>query len=165
MWGDDDIRTDAKFTEYMQQDPEKAVRNLKDCITALRYMADPVISNTLLIQKNRVQARIDLLDQTIIPAMVKPGWQGYQPLGLAIRWHDWMHNRAQSAHIKVKTYVARWLRQLQESFATPVQRQNAQKGAEDGSTVAQDTLKFIEKIDILANEWNAYLENQWVPPF
>lgn len=171
MWGTSLIRTDDVMLGYIQQDPEKAVRNLKDCLMALRYLQDGTINARLLTQKTRVTNALALLDTQVIPTQMNPKLDAtMRPypatgLGLSGLWDTWIHNKARSAHTKVKTHITEGLRHLQDSYATPLQRNNAQQGINAGSTVAQETMDFIVKIDTLQQQYTLYTQNEWVPPF
>ncbi|KAI0459849.1 hypothetical protein F5B21DRAFT_511091 [Xylaria acuta] len=161
MWGTGAIRRDTVMRGYVSNvnKRQKAFQNLKDCMFALAYMRDPIVSNTLLLEKNRVRDRLAALDNNVVPTIARPGYRTWTSQGLAGLWDTFMSQRAIQARTKVETHINTWLQTLQDTYATPAQRQAAQ----GTSPVAQANQRFITKIDRLAQAWNAF--GQWIPPF
>ncbi|KAL8350543.1 hypothetical protein RB598_005715 [Gaeumannomyces tritici] len=163
MWGQGAIRRDSVMRRYIDNanTRQKAFQNLKDCMMALRYMRDPIVSNTLLLEKNRVRDRLNNLDTNVVAGLVRPGYRAWQQQGLSGLWDTFMHDRAVQARTKAETHISTWLGELMTRHASPAQRQQAQQGG--NSPLIQANARFIAKLDRMQQEWNA--QGQWVPPF
>lgn len=148
MWGQNRIRTPQTMNGYINNNPNKAVQNMKDVLTALRYMDDPAIRNRLVAQSARIEARLNLLDEIALPGWVKtsPGgaaWAQWVPIGLDDAWRPWIRGRFQSARDKAAAHINRYL---------PVME------ARGGSAV------LVNKLQILRQEWNAYSAQPFFNP-
>ncbi|KAI1109297.1 hypothetical protein F5Y14DRAFT_458446 [Nemania sp. NC0429] len=64
MWGTGAIRRDSAM---------RAFQSLKDCIMALDYLRDPIVNNTLVLEKNRVKSRLAAFDNTVVPTIMRAG--------------------------------------------------------------------------------------------
>ncbi|KAI1505939.1 hypothetical protein F5X99DRAFT_404485 [Biscogniauxia marginata] len=162
MFGTGAIRRDSTMQGYIQSvnKRQKAFQNLKDCMMALRYLRDPIVSNTLLLQKNRVRDRLSKLDNTVVPSIVRPMYNTWTPQSLAQLWDTFMSQKAIQARAKAETHISTWIGNLKNAYATPAQRQSAAQGT---TALDQANARFIAKIDKLEQEWNA--QGQWSPPF
>lgn len=156
MWGDDAINADGTMNSYEQSEPDRAVKNIKDVISAYKYHQIQEISANLLKQKNRVGNMFDQMDS--LPSFPAPsGNQPYQKIGLKAAWDTWISGRAQLARSKAETYMRQWLESLQNGYASEYQRQIAEDNP--------DVQELIDKIDALAKEVDSTLKNRWNPPF
>ena len=152
MWGNGNIRNDATMRQYLLQDPDTAIKNLKDTITAIRYHADPIISARLIQQKDRVGNMLNEMDIQCVPGIVRTVRAGkyrqWQPQGLQQRWNTWI--RAYTL-TKAISHVETWLPQLEQAYATPTQRDNSIRGNDNAEAVV--ARYRMSKIDTLRNQW------------
>lgn len=162
MWGRNQINSDTTMHNYQTQDPDRAFKNIKDVITALRYHSDATVNANLLAQRNRIGARLELLDTAIVPTIQKPNHRTWTAVGLRAQWDEWTKTRALQAHEKAIAYIDDYRDKLDLAYATQYQRENAQQGGDDPQAVASRAL--IAKIDALNNEWKNNRPN-WVRPF
>lgn len=165
MWGKNDINSDTTMGTYEKNEPDKAVKNIKDVMTALKYLQDATVSQRLVLQKNRVGVMLNQMDTVYVPQVRKTSRNGafanWQAVGLQNQWNTWIRGRADVVRGKAETYISTYIAQLQEGYATPTQRDNANKGGNDPAAVAARTL--IGKIDAISAEWNN--QARWNNPF
>lgn len=156
MWGTGAIRNAETMRQYLLQDPNTAIKNLKDTITAIRYHSDPTISARLVLQKDRVGAMLQQMDTQVVPGIVKTDRSGtrfgpWQPQGLQQRWNAWMRGRATYALNKAVVHVDTWLPQLEQAYATPALNDVANRGGNDPEAVTARAR--ILRITTLRNQW------------
>ena len=168
MWGTGAIRNDDTMRQYLLQNPNTAIKNLKDTITAIRYHTDPTISARLVLQKDRVGNMLNQMDTQVVPGIVRTGRAGtqfgqWQPQDLQQEWNRWIRGRAAEALVKAIGHVDKWLPQLEQAYATPVQRDNADRGGD--SREAVNARIRIGKIDTLRNQWTGNNRPIWPNPF
>jgi len=151
LWG-----TDPARNEYTLQDYAGWGNNLfqyvKNSISNIKYHIDPTIRGHLVRQKNRIGARLNLLENTYLNTYNKPidGQQRtWKPLGLQAEWNTFVRGKAATAITQAFTLVENSLRALEDGYATPAQRNLANRGGPD----AQNEKDFIAKIDALRAEW------------
>ncbi|KAL8857176.1 MAG: hypothetical protein Q9178_006231 [Gyalolechia marmorata] len=147
MWGTDNINSEETMTDYQTQRPEKAIKNLKDVLSAMKYHQDPVVRTHLINQAARVETKLD--DMERILAMKT----GYQPANLGARWRTWIRGRADLARTKAETYLTTHLQTLQDGYTSEYQQQ---------PQFSPDKV-LLEKINRLA----AAIANRqpWINPF
>ena len=118
---------------YEQQTPDKAIKNLKDVLSALKYHQIPAVSTTLVNQANRVGKMFQTMETELASR------QGYKFLGLQAAWNVWIKGRADRARTRAETYLTDNLQKLKNGYASDYQR--------DPKFAGEDLLK---KIDALA---------------
>lgn len=165
MWGRHTINADATMTSYMQAEPDRAVRNLKDVMTALKYMQDTTINARLVAQKERVAARLKALDEDKMPNWnrVQSGgtWKKWESKDLEGKWNEFMKKQGQNARDKAVAYMDYNLERLEDAYVTESNQKQADKPGEQN-----ELLKVrLEKMKKLREEWNRYKPNAWKNPF
>ena len=115
MWGESLINRDDTIMGYIHQEPLKAVKRLKDVLTAYRYHQDATISDNLKKQSQRVSEALDKMDRIELPKLnykgqkVKP----YKTLGFKKRWDEWIKSRAERANKRTMMYLDQYIEQMQ----------------------------------------------------
>ncbi|KAL8730716.1 MAG: hypothetical protein Q9166_003908 [cf. Caloplaca sp. 2 TL-2023] len=116
MWGKKDINSDETMTNYEQQTPDKAVKNLKDVISAYKYHKVPTVSTYLVNQANRVGNMFQQMENSI--AASDPG---YQRLNLQSKWKTWIKGRGDRARTRTETYVVDYTKKLRDGYTSEYQ--------------------------------------------
>ncbi len=143
MWGTGAINQDTTMTGYEQQTPERAVKNIKDVLSAYKYHQFNEVNNILVAQVGRVATMLNQIEQYLasITVTTRAGtFATYQPMGLGAQWRTFMNGRAAMARSKAETYMDDWVQSLQNGYATPYLRDHADAAG----------LALIDKIDHLA---------------
>lgn len=117
MWGRNAINSDVTMQGYEQQDPNKAIKNLKDVLSALKYHQIPAVSTILVDQANRVGNMFQTMETELAN---RPG---YQALGLQAAWNTWIKGRADLARTKAETYLTDYIQKLNDGYGSDYQRQ------------------------------------------
>lgn len=131
---------------YEQQNPDKAIKNLKDVLSALKYHQIPAVNTIIVAQANRVGNMFQIMETELAKR------QGYQALGLQAAWNTWIRGRTDLARTKAETYLTDYLRKLKDGYASDYQRQ----------TQYADTV-LLGKIDALAAAITG--RTAWANPF
>lgn len=71
MFSKDEINSDKTIIGYVRADPYRAVKNIKDVISALKYMGDTTTRQAFIGQKRRIAARLKELDEEVMPKVQK----------------------------------------------------------------------------------------------
>ena len=165
IWSKGNINADETMKQYMEADPDRAVRNLKDVMSAMKYMQDPTIKERLIKEKKRVAARLKELDEDKMPKLVRhtgdEKWSTWKSQGLEAKWNTFIKERATNAKDKAVKYLDDNIKDLRESYVTSTNKEQA-KGP---SEAARQLKTIIEKIEKLDAEWKRYKPNSWTNPF
>lgn len=89
---------------YIQQDPDKAIKNIKDVLMAYKYHQQPTIATYWQNQKNRVGNMLDRMDQ-LIPSKQDPSYDTYVSMNLKSEWKTWIKGRVIFARQKAVKYM------------------------------------------------------------
>lgn len=149
MWGDQAINDDNTMNEYLGNTPERAIKNVKDVITAYRYHQIQKIQNNLVAQSNRVRDMFDTMDTAILAKN-----PSYQKLNLGPLWASWMRGRADRARTRAETYTKQWVNALKTGYGTESQRETADA----------DRKILLSKIDALDTEVTNVINGGWPNP-
>ena len=103
--------------DYEQQTPDKAIKNLKDVLSALKYHQIAGVNTILVTQANRVGNMFQTMETELAN---RPG---YQPLGLQAAWKTWIKGRADRARTRAETYLTDNMRKLKDGYGSDYQRQ------------------------------------------
>jgi hypothetical protein len=162
MWGTTAIHTDETANGYMQQDPGRAIKSIKDLISAMKYMQHPAIHSRLVAQKQRIAARLKELDEIRMPAFQRhtgtSNWHQWTSRGLETMWNQFARSSAASAKTKAVDYIEWILRELKDTYDSPTNRYQASQGNVELRTL-------LGKIDAIEAEWNRYQPISWGNPF
>lgn len=166
MWGRKAINSDDTMNSYMQSAPDRAVKNLKDVMTALRYMQDSTINTRLIAEKERVGARLKELDEDKMPNWARDdadgnAWGRWERKDLQGKWNQFMKQQAENAKDKAVRYMTDNLRNLEDAYVTPSNEKLADMPGEENETLKT----LLEKIKKIREEWDAYKPNAWGNPF
>ncbi|SPO07096.1 related to chitinase [Cephalotrichum gorgonifer] len=167
MFKNGPINSDTTMMDYIRQDPDKAIKNIKDVMTALKYMGDSTIRSTFIAQKERVAARLKELDEDIMPNVQKPdtreglSWGRWKSQGMEGRWNTFMKDKTATALFKAKKHIDDYTLALKDGYA----KESDRKAAEADTDVARDAARLIDKIDKLDAEWKRYKPLVWSNPF
>ncbi|KAF2856398.1 glycoside hydrolase family 18 protein [Plenodomus tracheiphilus IPT5] len=153
LWDKDPARNTLTLQDYAGWG-DNLFQYVKNSMTVIRYHNDPIIHGHLVRQKNRIGARLNLLDNTLLPAIqknVRGQPRTWRPLGLQAEWNTFMRTRAATAVTDAFLLVEASLTALEEGYATQQQLNMAQRS--NGGQEAQNERDFIRKIDALRTEW------------
>ncbi len=170
MWGKSAINSAVTMDGYEKSTPDRVVKNIKDVISALKYMRDVTISQILVAQKNRVGGMLEQMDRNYVPNIqktdgAKQNYARWQYIGLQGHWNTFMRGRADFARTKAESYINTYLEHLETGYVNPVAIENANLGASASppDPQAQAALVLIGKIQALRKE----VDNMptWTNPF
>ncbi|KAJ2970004.1 hypothetical protein NUW58_g9829 [Xylaria curta] len=165
MWGRKAINADDTMNSYMQSEPDRAVKNLKDVMTALKYMQDPTINSRLKAEKERVAARLKELDEDKMPNWNRQqggkAWGRWEKKDLADEWNKFMKQQAEKAKDKAVKYMDDNLKNLEEAYVTSYNEKQADRPGEENQVLKT----LLEKIKKLREEWTRYKPISWTNPF
>lgn len=144
------INDDNVMVGYIQQDPDKAIKNLKDVLMAYKYHQQPNITKYWQSQKNRVGDMLERMDQ-LIPSKQAPSYDTYVSMNLKSEWNIWIEGRVTFARQKAVQYMQNWIKNLKDGYIPS-----------DRSKLDSDVLKRIEKIEkldaaitkVIGTAWN-----------
>lgn len=164
--GDPTIQTDDTMLKY-EGEGNRAVKNLKDVMTAMKYLQDGTVAQRLTQQKDRIAARFRELDVNQLPNWTRLDSKGkaygrWQSLGLEGRWNTFIRDKCATARTKAVTHIDDHLPKLREAYISDFKRGEADKQAATGDTGLKDLIEKIEKIEA---EWTRYKPISWTNPF
>jgi chitinase len=152
IWGASVARNEYTLQDYAGWG-NNLFKYVKDSISVLKYHATPAVQAILVRQKNRIGARLNLLETTYLNNIHKDVGGGvtdtWASLGLQAQWNTYMRTRTGEAILKGFANVETYLAGLEEGYGTPLQRQAAQGTSAEAA--AERT--FLAKIDAARNEW------------
>lgn len=150
MWGNVVINDDNVMVGYIQQDPDKAIKNVKDVVMAYKYHLQPDIATYWRNQVKRVGDMLERMDQ-LIPQKQDPSYETYQSMNLKTEWNTWISGRVYFAQHKAKQYMENWIAKLKDGYIPA-----------DTSKITDDiVLKRIEKIKKLDEAIKAVVGTAW----
>ncbi|KAM3079706.1 hypothetical protein ACMFMG_006117 [Clarireedia jacksonii] len=146
-------------------EPDRAVKNMKDVMTAMKYLGDSTINTRLKAEKERVAARLKELDETKMPSWVRKtgnnDWAKWTSKDLEGKWNIFMKKQATKAKDKAVKYMDDNMKSMKAAYVTKYNKDQAEKpGAEN-----EALKKLIEKIEKLETEWIRYKPISWANPF
>lgn len=160
MWGEHDIRTEEKMREYVQVEPNKGMKNLKDVITAIRYHQHPTIHANLQRQSRRIGEMLDRLDSVELPKVtVRYGGRNpvelakYQKKDLKKMWDDWIQARAEIPRSKAELHLDRYFEAMEPFIQV------------DDSKADPDIAALGHRVKKLGEEIEKVKQNPWRNPF
>lgn len=118
MWGRNAINSDQTMLDYVQQTPDKSIKNLKDVLSALRYHQIPAVSTILVAQAKRVGDMFQTMETELAKNRPK-----YQPAGLQAAWQSWIKGRADRARTRAETYLTENMQKLIDGYGSAYQGQ------------------------------------------
>lgn len=151
MWGNTAINIDDVMVGYIQQDPDKAIKNIKDVLMAYKYHQQPTIATYWQNQKNRVGNMLDRMDQ-LIPSKQDPSYDTYVSMNLESEWNTWINGRVIFARQKAVQYMQYYITKLKDGYLE----------SDRSKITDSDVLKRIEKIEkldaaitqVIGTAWN-----------
>ncbi|TKA63461.1 hypothetical protein B0A49_09919 [Cryomyces minteri] len=161
MWGRNAINDDSTMAEYLGNEPDRAIKNIKNVLTALVYHRDGQISQILVNQARRVEQMMGDLDTIYLPAMNRQtrgaNYAHWKPVGLQQYWRQWMRGRADIARVKATTYIEKYMRALQDGYNSPsIQefiRQHPNDPASQTGTVLINKINHLQQTVDNAPAW------------
>lgn len=112
MWGKStSINLDQTTTDYGQQQPDRAVKNLKDGLSALKYHQDPTIGALLVNQANRVGNMFNQMETNLVAQAVVIRSTIYRPSGKC-----GFKSRADRARTSADTHLTENLKKLKAGY-------------------------------------------------
>ncbi|KAI0443525.1 carbohydrate-binding module family 18 [Xylaria telfairii] len=164
---DPTIQNESTMDQY-EGEGDRAVKNLKDVMTAMKYLQDSTIASRLKAQKERIAARLKALDEDKMPKLnrflrnTQIPYGKWQPQMLETRWNTFISNKCATARTKAITHIDEHLSRLMDAFVNDFQKEQAEKQSKKGD----DHLKnLIEKIEKFQAEWARYKPISWTNPF
>ncbi|KAI0595746.1 carbohydrate-binding module family 18 [Biscogniauxia sp. FL1348] len=164
--GDATIQNDDTMAQYVGEGG-RAVKNLKDVMTAMKYLQDSTIATRLRAQKERIAARLRDLDTVELPNWRRTKRNGdsygtWVPVSLEGKWNTFISNKCATARSKAITHIDSYLGILKDGYVTDFKKDQAEKQAAQGDTSLKDLIDKIEKLDA---EWTRYKPLSWTNPF
>ncbi|KAI0203159.1 carbohydrate-binding module family 18 [Astrocystis sublimbata] len=162
---DPTIQNDDTMKQY-EGDGDRAVKNLKDVMTAMKYLQDGTIDTRLRAQKVRIANRLRELEQ-IMPTWVRKDTKGqsfgqWQPMGLEGRWNTFIRDKCATARTKAVSHINDHMVNLRNGYVNDYQKDQAKKQSANGDDTLKDLIEKVEKIDA---EWTRYRPLSWTNPF
>jgi hypothetical protein len=155
MWHPTNINSDDTMNGYEKAAPHRAVKNVKDVLTAYQYHQIAEINSFLVAQSNRVANMLDAMETYLAGITVstsKGNLLPYQNKQLGARWRAFMNSKAQTAKGRAETYMDTWVQGLKDGYCSDYQREKAN----------DDDKILIKKIDELSNAVQA--KSNWALP-
>lgn len=151
---------------YVQADPDRAIKNMKDVMTAMKYLQDPTIKSRLIAEKERIAARLKELDEVRMPAFVKVTRTGaifskWVSIGLEDYWNRFMRESATTAKDRAVKHIDEYLAVMKEVYVSQTNRDFARQPGNENQALAA----LLGKIDALDAEWARYKPISWTNPF
>ncbi|KAL9594308.1 MAG: hypothetical protein Q9219_007102 [cf. Caloplaca sp. 3 TL-2023] len=117
MWGQKSINSQETMTNYINTMPDRAIKNLKDVLSALKYHQIDTISTTLVNQAHRVGEMFNNMEIEI--GKRDPS---FQPKGLQAVWSKWIKGRAERARTRAETYLEGNLENIKTGYSSDYQK-------------------------------------------
>ncbi|KAI0108999.1 carbohydrate-binding module family 18 [Nemania sp. FL0031] len=164
--GDATIQNEDTMAQY-DGEGDRGVKNLKDVMTAMKYLQDTTIASRLRAQKERIAARLRELDTNLLPNWNRVNRNGGQygnwvPLNLEGRWNTFISDKCATARTKAVAHIDEHIGRLVQGFVNDFQKGQAEKQAEAGD---EHLKNLIEKVEKLQTEWTRYKPISWTNPF
>ncbi|TKA54386.1 hypothetical protein B0A49_13375 [Cryomyces minteri] len=139
---------------YLGSEPDRAIKNVKDGLTALVYHRDGQVSQILANQARRVEQMMGDLTR-------RANYARWQPVGLQQYWRQWMRGRAEVARVKATTYIEKYMRALQDGYNSPSIQESIRQHPHDPAS--QTGTVWVNKI----NHFQQAVDNApaWTNPF
>ncbi|GAP85921.1 putative glycosyl hydrolases family 18 protein [Rosellinia necatrix] len=163
---DPTVQGDDTMLQY-EGDGDRAVKNLKDVMTAMKYLQDPTIAQRLRAQKERIAERWRELDVNQLPNWDRKNRNGasygrWVSQGLEGRWNNFVRDKCATARAKAVAHIDEHLPKLREAYINDFKRGQAEKQAAAGDSTLKN---LIEKIEMIETEWMRYKPISWTNPF
>ncbi|KAI1125321.1 carbohydrate-binding module family 18 [Nemania abortiva] len=164
--GDATIQNEDTMAQY-DGEGDRGVKNLKDVMTAMKYLQDSTIASRLRAQKERIAARLRELDTNLLPNWNRVNRNGGQygnwvPQNLEGRWNTFISDKCATARTKAVAHIDEHLGRLVMGFVNDFQKEQAEKQAAQGDMHLKN---LIEKVEKLQTEWTRYKPISWTNPF
>lgn len=153
MWGKSAINTDDTMFEYIGNDVNKAIKNIKDVLFAYKYHMIPTISQYLVNQANRVGNMFESMDGTKVPQLHPllkgQAYGNYQRVGLRDLWNQWIRGRTDKARLKAETYMTGWVNHLKGYIPS-----DPSKLSDDDKVLVEKIVKLDQAVNAVLGTWN-----------
>ncbi|KAJ8123757.1 hypothetical protein ONZ43_g362 [Nemania bipapillata] len=164
--GDATIQNEDTMAQY-DGDGDRAVKNLKDVMTAMKYLQDGTVATRLRAQKERIAGRLRELDTNKLPNWNRVNRNGgkygnWVPQDLEGKWNTFMSDKCATARMKAVAHIDEHLGRLVEGFVNDFQKGQADVQAQQGD---EHLKNLIEKVEKLQTEWTRYRPISWTNPF
>jgi len=146
MWGKTAINSDQTMTDYEQQQPDRAVKNIKDVLSAYKYHQIQAVNDILVRQANRVGAMFRRMENDYLAK----NYPGYEKIGLQTLWTSWIKGRTDRARTRAETYMKDGVKRLHDGYGSDYNRQFTDP-------------VLLAKIDSLTTAVNG--QQSWANPF
>ncbi|KAJ3571085.1 hypothetical protein NPX13_g5500 [Xylaria arbuscula] len=146
---DPTIQNDDTMLQY-EGDGDRAVKNIKDVMTAMKYLQDGTIAQRLRAQKERIAGRFRELDVNQLPNWVRKDLRGNSVWPCV------------TARAKAVAHIDEHIPKLMEAYINDFKREQAEKQAAAGDMTLKN---LIEKIEMIDAEWTRYKPMSWTNPF
>lgn len=143
MWGDGDIRKKNVMQKYCDSNPQKAVQNIKDVLSAWKYHVDTEIKTILTRQRNRVADTLNDIETALKGTTNSKAGLPYEPIDLKSKWNTWSAARLVDARNKAEDHMTKWTAKLEAAYATAAKKKAA---TEAKNTTALDLIDQIETL-------------------
>lgn len=123
MWGDHEINSDTTMGNYVTDGGHRAVKNLKDVLTAWKYHQTSAINTILVNQVARVGNMLEAMEVYLLATTIRTrggNLAPYQRQNLQTKWRAFMQQAATKARSKADTYITKWLEMLQNDYTSAV---------------------------------------------
>lgn len=120
MWGKAAINSDQTMTDYEQQQPDRAIKNIKDVLSAYKYHQIKAVNDILVKQANRVGAMFGRMENDYLAN----NYPNYEKIGLQALWTSWIKGRTDRARTRAETYMQDGVNRLQAGYGSEYNRQH-----------------------------------------
>lgn len=123
MWGDGDAVDAGKWPGKVSNNPDKAIKNVKDFIMAYKYHSISTIQTTLKTQANRVGTQLEAVEDLLV-AKTFPGYNKYKKIQLKGEWDTWIKGRWLLAKNKADNHMQNGLDDLKKAHGGDPDKEN-----------------------------------------
>lgn len=142
MWDNDAIADSTKFSNNVRDNPDEAIKKLKDVIMAVKYHNTPTVVTTLRNQADRVGNQFETVEG-ILEKTFKDlkHLNDYKVIGLKGHWNTWIKARWLVAKKKADSFFTSGLKELVDAH-----------GGDPEAEADPNIKRLMEKIKALAEE-------------
>lgn len=134
-------------------------------------MRDAVIAGYFKQHKQRMGTTLDQLDEaltTSIKVVKNRQFDAWQRQQLGAKWDTWMDRRFAAADARLTDRMNRWVRELEQRWATPDKVTAAEDKNGDGDADKDrktELREYIKIIQALRAQWESEKEITWTKPW
>ncbi|KAH7305460.1 oviduct-specific glycoprotein [Stachybotrys elegans] len=139
---------------------------MRTLIGSRLYHSDSEIRRIIRLQKDRIGAILDMLDNTLLPNNPPSGYAPWQPVGLRSQWDTFMAGQFASVKTKTMRIINEFLPRLEAIWTSEDVQEIYEEDEDDDDDVAQRKQEARDLIDDI-EAMGTFLEGlaDWSSPF